>query len=82
VRPRRDGAVMTDTQKQTVRCVFMDLEPDILDLVRAAKLVFQLASDEQDLDELLHFSIRQCRELAAALEEKYHTSWCASVSEA
>jgi hypothetical protein len=62
---------MRDTQ---IEKAIRDLEPDILDLVRATKLVFRLAADEPGLDELLVFSIGQCRELADVLEEKYHTS--------
>jgi hypothetical protein len=68
---------MTDAQseKKSVRGAFMDLEPDLRDLVRAAKLAFQLVCDERGIDELLYFSIQQCRERAVALEKEYDRLW-------
>jgi hypothetical protein len=65
---------MTDAQEGK-REIMDALENPIIDLVRAAKLVFHLASNEPGLDELLVFSIGQCRGLAEALEEKFHTSY-------
>jgi len=52
--------------------VFMDLESDICDMVRAADLACQLAFEEADADELLVFSVRQCQRFAEALREKYY----------
>jgi hypothetical protein len=52
--------------------VFMDLESDICDMVRAADLACQLAFEENDADELLVFSVRQCQRFAEALKEKYY----------
>jgi hypothetical protein len=73
---------MTDTQSEkAVRSAFMDLEPDICDLLRAAKLVCQLGFDEIDkIDDLLFFSMRQCQERAEALKEKYYGLWVEAVT--
>jgi hypothetical protein len=65
---------MTDTQEGK-RAILDALENPIIDLVRAAKLVFHLAADQPGMDELLDFSIGQCRNLAEVLEEKFHTSF-------
>jgi hypothetical protein len=58
------------------RNAFMDLESGICDVLRAADLACQLAFDEGDgIDELLFSSMRQCRQHAAALKEKYYNLW-------
>jgi hypothetical protein len=55
---------------------FMDLEPDICDVLRAADLACQLALDEGDkIDDLVFFCIRHCQQLAADLKEKYYGLW-------
>jgi hypothetical protein len=63
------------SEKKSVIGAFMDLEPDIRDLARAVKLVFKLVCDESGIDELLYFSIQQCRERAEALEKEYDRLW-------
>jgi hypothetical protein len=71
---RRDGSKRQSAERmEDPNRAFRDLESDICDVFLAADLACQLAFEEGDkIDELVFFSARQCRQLAAALKEKYY----------